>query len=552
MNTLHRLLPATCCLLLLLSAGCAAHPYGRIQFRMTDPMVAVTPPASEKGGDDRRVASLDPPTILFKKFRTRTGVDEKKYISVIAQKPWPKYKDEVPQKEKLFLQPLAFGDSERAFFVWDNPNVNLQNWVDLEHNAIYRMAIVLPEQYELRRLQLLQAKAETLYKAIDIADQRLHRSSLESTLLLSEEVRAQVIKDILTLRGGISDFQLALYGAESDEDRTETISRMQSLTDRILKNEDFLRRDDVERDKALTPTLTDSLSNKIEEYRSELEKIKSRIVALELMVQNPNEPYPRVIHGWLETLDESPFTRIGSIPFAIEDEYLDWIRQGKNVTMVFYDPNVRPDDPRAAAYRRELPEFWPSDNLAVFEFKQVPAASYRAASGGTGSGTSISRDVYFDVTATTFRDRTGYTRTYLQTKDERKMWVFGPDLRPPGNVEVWTLDKVGGAPQTKLYPIDPVGEQPGDVFVRQIAGVEGGAYDPIDEAMKRGQIVAIGFLGNWRTQHDARLTHTVYEFFVNNLVPGANIGKDGNSLGRIYQAEGEAHRIYQRERARND
>lgn len=552
MNTLHRLFPTACCLLLLLYTGCSAHPYGRIQFRMTEPMVAVNPPASAEGGNDRRVASLDPPTILFKKFRTRTGVDDKKYISVIAQKPWPEYRDEVPQKEKLFLQPLAFGNSERAFFVWDNPNVHLKNWVDLEYNAIYRMAIVLPERYELRRLQLLQAKAETLYKAIDIADDRLQKYSQESILLLSEEVRAAVLEDIVALRGGISEIQLALHGAESEEDRAEAASQMQSLTEQILENEKFLRRDDIERDKALAPTLIDSLSNKIEEYRSELEKIKARIVALELMVQNPNEPYPRVIHGWLETLDESPFTRIGSIPFAIEDEYLDWIRQGKNVTMVFYDPNVRPGDPRAAAYRRELPEFWPSDNLAVFEFKQAPVASYRAASGGTGTGTAISREVYFDVTATTFRDRTGYTRTYLQTRDERKMWVFGPDLRPPGNVEVWTLDKVRGAPQTKLYPIDPVGESQGDVFVRQIAGVEGGAYDPIDEAMKRGQIVAIGFLGNWRTQHDARLAHTVYEYFVNNLVPGVDIGKQGNSLGRIYQAEGQAHRIYQREQARSN
>lgn len=67
-----------------------------------------------------------------------------------------------------------------------------------------------------------------------------------------------------------------------------------------------------------------------------------------------------------------------------------------------------------------------------------------------------------------------------------------------------------------------------------------GAFDPIDEALKRGQIVAIGFLGNLRTQYDRRLQHAVKEFFL----PGSR--KKDDSLGRIYQAEGQAHDIYKR------
>lgn len=88
------------------------------------------------------------------------------------------------------------------------------------------------------------------------------------------------------------------------------------------------------------------------------------------------------------------------------------------------------------------------------------------------------------------------------------MWVFGPDVTPPANVEVWLQDN-NGLPVKKIYPPDarPATDK---AFVSQIAGVEGGAFDPIREAEKRGQIVAIARLGNKLETGDGETVHKIY------------------------------------------
>ncbi len=89
------------------------------------------------------------------------------------------------------------------------------------------------------------------------------------------------------------------------------------------------------------------------------------------------------------------------------------------------------------------------------------------------------------------------------------MWVFGPDVDPPANVEVWLQDE-RGLPVRQLYPA-PTGDYLSqETFVGHIAGVEGGGIDPIAEAKRRGEIIAIARLGNKRHPEDAATVHQIY------------------------------------------
>lgn len=487
--------------LLTLIVGCAPVT---MQFRMAEPTVALT--------EDGR---LDPPAIYFERFSGKTRGMKKNYSSVLGNKPAAYKRNKgvgsgrigVPPFHNLTIRPMPFSHCDKAYFVWDNPQSAYRNRVDLKRNAIYRIALTLPEAYELRRLQMLQSKSETLYESIDMADTRLRENTRNASQTLSDGARAVLIKDCAQLQAQIDVEKLALVQASDDAAKKVHRAKIDGYVDQIARREEALRDDDLTRDKMLSPALVDSLANQIQDWRGQLGTVKGRIVALELMVQNANEPFPRVINGWLETMDQTPFTRVGAVPFVVEDEYLDWIREDKTVTVVFYDPNQSPTDPAAADARSSLPEYWPSHNLMVVERSQQ-SGPHRLATGGTAAGTSVEAQDYANVSAQTLRDGSGYTRTYLRTADKARMWVFGPDLTPPQNIEVWLQDD-RGLPVRKVYPHSPANPA-GEVFVSQLAGVEGGSFDPIAEAEKRGQILAIAMFGNWRGEKDQKKITAIY------------------------------------------
>ncbi|MBP8129975.1 MAG: hypothetical protein KA184_10405 [Candidatus Hydrogenedentes bacterium] len=389
---------------------------------------------------------LNPPTIAFQKYRIKTTRSGDKTIDFT----------------RLQGSPIT------AVIAWENPAEHVKTRVDLEANAAYRVQVKLPENYEYRRLALLRAKLERLYEAIDDADRRLRENTTAAAQLLTPEARQSLI-------------------AARDEER--------------------LRLDDIARDRLLPQELVDSLVDQIEAWRAELNLLKSRVVALELMVNNPNDPYPRVINGWVETFERTTFATAGALPFIIEDDYLDWIRQDKVVTIVTYDPNEAPENPQEARLREGLPSYWPSGQLTVVQFIPFTTGVPRADTGGVRANTEVRTVTHLSVRSENIRAGNGHVRTYLRT-GSGQIWAFGPDLESPRDIEVWLQD-ASGAPTQKLYPPDGR-STPRETFVSQIAGAEGGAYDPIQEARKRGRILAVTRLGNMLGTNDYATIHGTY------------------------------------------
>ncbi len=397
--------------------------------------------------------------------------------------------------------------AEKAHFVWENPDIAWSNRVNLRPNSEYDVEMWLPENFEFRRMQVLQGKAETLYTAIENAEDELGKYSKDASLLLPDEARDALLKEIARIQSDIDQKQVIKVSKDSPADRAQVDREIEVLLSRRTEKETLLREDDAARDKNIGPTMTESLSNQIADWRVDLSAIKARTVALRLMVENVNEPYPRVIRGVTETFDITRTTEVGAVPFVVEDEYLDWLREDKVVTIVAFDAQEKPEDQDARRYRDALPVYWPQKNLCVIEFLEDTTGAARAAHGGTSASTSVERENYFNVSATTFQGDGGYLRTYLKSADGRQLWVFGPDLTAPSNLEVWTQDEQG-LPVAKLYP--PDGRiDPEQVFVRQIAGVEGGAFDPVAEAKKRGKLLAITRLGNVRASRDFAVINNI-------------------------------------------
>jgi hypothetical protein len=439
--------------LALLSAGCL----NSIQYRMAEPMVA----GNETG--------MDPPIVRFTKQRG--------------------------------------GHHDAAFVAWENPDIAIDNRVDLHSGSVYDVTVCLPENFEYRRLQLLQAKSETLYQAIEAAEAQLGENASESARLLSDEARMVLIEDLNEVQTHIDAMKVNLVRASGEAGRQGVQAQIDGHIASMQEKQWLLQQDDAARDALLPPSMVESLVNEVEDWRAQLNGIKASIVSLRMMAENTTMPYPRLIRGQIETFDVTSFTEVGAIPFSIEDEYLEWIRQDKVVTIVAYDPNEKPELQAYADYRNSMPSYWPKDNLYVVEFHSASPGNVRAAHGGLSPSTTV-RQSYFNVSAASFQGPAGYERTYLKTPDEERMWVFGPDLTPPQNVEVWLQDRQG-LPVQKIYPPDARTDI-GDVFVRQIAGVEGGAFDPVVEARKRGQIISITRLGSVRNDTDHEHIYEVH------------------------------------------
>jgi hypothetical protein len=384
-------------------------------------------------------------------------------------------------------------DSARAKFVDAPPSDPMANRVNLRPNAKYDVTLVLPVDYEQRRMEVLQSKEQQLASAISMGETKLRENVDKEAQLLSHSARAQLIEDLSDLRMQIDQAKVLAVSAPASMQRMDAQRKSDELAQEVRAKEQLLRQDDEARDSLLPQSVVDSLSNQLQDLRTDLNETKGRMLALQLMTANTTEPYPRVINGIVETHQRTRFTEAGSIPLQVSDEYLDWIREGKVVTIVSYDPNEEPVEPAAREYRQTLPEEWPERDLLVIERASTAAGVPRLAAGGTATNTMVLESRYPNVVARTYRNPGGGMRTYLSTADGSRVWVFGPDVTPPENVEVW----LGGPGRTaiKLYPPNER-THPEQAFVSQIAGVEGGALDPIREAEKRGQIVAVTRLGN--------------------------------------------------------
>jgi len=439
--------------------GCAHF----VQLRMADPVVGPT-----EGG------ALDPPEVTFHK---RHGTH-----------------------------------SDSAVIAWENPVKPVKNRVNLHTKSLYNVSVTLPENFEFRRMQVLQGKSETLYKSIEAADAELRTDTEKRVKLLGDDARAKVLADCEDLRERINKHSLQLVSAPNETEREANKRAIDTLAAQVAEKDALLRADDKERDTLLTPAMSVSLVNQIEDWRTQLNTIKSRVVALNMMVQNTNDPYPRVIRGTMEVFDRTPFTDVGAIPVGIEDEYLDWIREDKVVTIVSYDPNEKPEAKGAAERRAQLPEHWPQSGLCVIEFRDYTGALARGDHAGAAPAAYVANSGkngrFYDCQAAAYRSENGYERTYIRSADKSRTWVFGPDLTPPANVEVWLQD-ASSALSTKLYPPD-AREKADEVFVRQIAGVEGGAFDPVAEAKKRGKVVSIMRLGNLRQNGDSKVIQRIH------------------------------------------
>lgn len=396
----------------------------------------------------------------------------------------------------------------QARFVDASPLDPMANRVNLRANSAYDVTLVLPPDYEQRRLELLQSKEQQLASAISMAEGKLRENSDKEAQLLSHAARAQLIEDVSDLRMQIDQAKVLAVSAPARMQQRDAGRHSDELMMEIRAKEALLRQDDEARDSLLPQTLVDSLSNQLVDLRTDLNETKGRTLSLQLMTANTTEPYPRVINGIVETHERTRFTETGSIPLSVSDEYLDWIREGKVVTIVSYDPNESPVDPAAREYRETLPEEWPERDLLVIERSSLVAGAPRLASGGTGPNSQVIESRFPNVVARTYQNPGGGMRTYLSTADGSRVWVFGPDVTPPHNVEVWL-----GAPgrvAIKLYPPDER-THPEQAFVRQIAGVEGGSFDPIREAEKRGQVVAVTRLGNvQRASDDAKVLNATF------------------------------------------
>lgn len=383
--------------------------------------------------------------------------------------------------------------AEEARFVAASSAEPMANRVNLRPNAEYDVTMVLPADYEQRRLQQLQAKEQQLVAAIQAGEAQLRQNTELEARLLSHAARAQLIEDAANLRVQIDQAKMLSVSGPTDPQRRDADYQVDRLTRSVQAREEMLRQDDAVRDTLLPQPAVESLADRIRDLRTDLAEVKASEVSLQLMMANASESDTRVISGVVETFDRTPFTQAGTIPLNVSDEFLGWIREGKVVTIVSYDPNELPSDEQAAVYRAMLPEEWPERGLMIIEKVSLVAGVPRLASGGTAPNTQVIENRYPNIAARTYMDPAGGMRTYLSTPTGDRVWVFGPDVTPPANVEVWAMG--GGRAPIKLYPPNER-MNPEHAFVRQIAGVEGGAFDPVVEAEKRGQIVAITRLGN--------------------------------------------------------
>lgn len=464
----------------LMCVGCAPIT---TQFRMADPVVSVS-------------EGSRPAYIAFERYSGKSHRGKYAQESVIALKP-------------AQVRKTGFRKYDEAFVMWDSPGSEAwDNRVNLKRNSIYRLSLCLPANYEQQRVELLNAKAETLFAAIEEGEAKLREINSGSLELLSETARAKVIADAQTFYDLIDGLQVDLVSTDDPAAQAQFRAQIQDLAKGIANREAMLAEDDHARDRMESLALEETLINQLDAWRGELAEIKQQIVALGLMVQNQNHPFPRVVNGWLETMDVTSFTKAGAVPFSIEDQYLDWIRQDKVVTVVFYDPNEKPSDASAAEYRKMLPLYWPEGQLTVIEHTNKPSGLPRDAHAGARARSQVDSKIYRGVRATTYHGEAGDERTYLTTPAGDANWVFAPDLAPPDNIEVWVEDERGVAVQ-KLYPSD-ARTTTQDVSVMQIAGVEGGVLDPIREARKRGQIIAVAYLGNWRYKGDEAIINGLY------------------------------------------
>ncbi|HOC68526.1 MAG TPA: hypothetical protein PKO23_06920 [Candidatus Hydrogenedentes bacterium] len=399
-------------------------------------------------------------------------------------------------------------DVQSVQFGWENPSYAINNRVNLDNNSTYWMSMTLPTNYEFRRMQILQGKSETLYNAIRNAETQLSENMGLTAKLLSQDARATLISESAGISTQISGLQVQKVTTQSDVERGQIDGEIERLVQKIKANEAWLKADDEARDKLLAQPLVESLTNQIEDWRTELNRIKARIVALRLMVENGNEPYPRVINGIIQTYLPTEYTSVSAIPFRIEDEYLDWLREDKVVTIVSYDPYSPPENPHYAAYRGCLPQFWKENDLMILEYTNDAVGVARAARGGLAGSTQVSYKEYPNVAAREYAGPAGQSRVYLHSSDGTRMWVFGSDITPPDNLEVWTQDAYG-KPKQKLYPGG--GRMEPDVSpVHQIVGVEGGGVDPVAQAQTLGTILAVTRLGNIRTGLDQMNIHGIY------------------------------------------
>ena len=457
------------------------------QFRMADPVVAGPSDTSE---------AYNPPYIAFERYSGKSHRGKYAQDSVIALKP-------------AQVRKSGFKKSEEAFVMWDSPGPKAwDNRVNLKRNSVYRLSLRLPAKYEQQRVELLNLKAETLFAAIKEGEKKLRDINSGSLSLLSETARAKVIADAQGYYDLIDALQVDLVSTDDVAEQARIRANIADLAEKIATKEGMLQQDDSDRDRMESLTLEETLVNQLDQWRGELGKIKQQIVALDIMVQNQNHPFPRVVNGWLETMDVTSFTKVGAIPFSIEDQYLDWIRQDKVVTIVFYDPNETPADARAAQYRNALPLYWPEGQLTVIEHTNKPSGLPRDAHAGARARSQVDAKIYRNVTAKSYFGDAGEERTYLTTPAGDAMWVFAPDLAPPDNIEVW-VENANGVAEQKLYPSDARMDTR-EVSVMQIAGVEGGVLDPVREARKRGQIIAVAYLGNWRYEDDTETINKLY------------------------------------------
>ncbi|MDX9975391.1 MAG: hypothetical protein RBU21_20560, partial [FCB group bacterium] len=222
----------------------------------------------------------------------------------------------------------------QARFVDAPPSDPMANRVNLRANAAYDVTLVLPADYEQRRMDMLESKEQQLASAISMAEGKLRENSDREAQLLSHAARAQLIDDVSDLRMQIDQAKVLAVSAPARMQQQDAQRKADELMAVIRMKEALLRQDDEARDTLLPQPVVGSLSNQMVDLRTDLNETKGRLLALQLMTANTTQPYPRVIYGIVETHERTRFTETGSIPFSVSDEYLDWFREGKVVTIV--------------------------------------------------------------------------------------------------------------------------------------------------------------------------------------------------------------------------
>src|SRR5690606_19067482 len=243
---------------------------------------------------------------------------------------------------------------EEAFVVWDRPDHAWDTRANLKRNSIYRLSLQLPADYEARRIHVLNQKADRVYAAMEEGEAKLREMNSRSLSLLSATARGKVIADAQSYYDLIDALKVDLVSSDDAGQRARIQANIDDLARKIADKEALLQRDDADRDRYESLNLEETLIGQLADWRGELANVKQQIVALELTVQNQSHPGARVVTGGLETMDVTTSTKVGAVPFSVEDQYLDWIRQDKVVTIVFYDPNESPEDADAARYRNML------------------------------------------------------------------------------------------------------------------------------------------------------------------------------------------------------